>query len=176
MKRNQNSGLPLEFTDSQLSDAQYKMRVNSHKSSTKYESRNAKKVELPTLRIGDRVYVKSDGSKSKARDPYIVLQFVPNKNEVLAQKLTDRKNKKNIITIQIQNLYRVDNDQLSNSSENEKDSECRTQKQSEFRETKKKTRVFYNKRINMKQCFFCIFPHSIYENHSLRAETVTFAN
>ena len=122
VKRNQNSGLPLEFTDSQLSDAQYKMRINSHKSSAKYESRHAKKVELPALRIGDRVYVKSDGSKSKARDPYVVLQFIPNKNEILAQKITDRKNKKNIVTIQIQNLYKVNNDQLVYSSENEEPS------------------------------------------------------
>ena len=41
-KRDQNMGYPLSFTDEQLSDAQYKMRLESHESSSKYESRNAK--------------------------------------------------------------------------------------------------------------------------------------
>ena len=60
MKRDQFSGQPLTFTDNQLSDSQCFMIIKSHESSTKYESRNAPKVKLPNLNIGDRVYIKSD--------------------------------------------------------------------------------------------------------------------
>ena len=94
MKRDQVSGQPLNFTDSQLSDSQYHMRVNSHESSAKYESRNAMDAELPTLKIGDRVYVKSDAAKNKARDPYVILKFVPNKNEAQIQKWSHKKTSK----------------------------------------------------------------------------------
>ena len=59
------------------------------------------------------VYVKSDLEKTRARDPYVVLQFVPNKNEVLAQKVRHENNRSNVIRIQIQNLYKVDPEDTS---------------------------------------------------------------
>ena len=155
-KRNQTSGQPLHFTDAQLSDIQYQMRTKSHQSSAKYESRNAEKVVLPSLKIGDRVYVKSDISKSKARDQYLVLQFVPNKNEVYAQKLTDKKNKRNVITIQIQNLYKVNAD----DSSDDLDPNPRSQEVSPDT-LSRKPRVFHNQKLqhqnyNNLQCFHCV--------------------
>ena len=83
------------------------MRLNSHQSSAKYQSRNAPKVELPRLKIGDMIYIKSDMSKSKARDPYLVLNFVPNKNEVNVQKINENRNKRNVIRVHIQNIFKV---------------------------------------------------------------------
>ena len=107
VKRDQNTGSSLQFEDQQLSDVQYQMRLKSHESSAKYESRNAKKVNLPNVKIGDRIYIKSDGSKSKARDPYLVLSFVPNKNEIEVQKILD-KNRRNIVIVHLQNVYPVE--------------------------------------------------------------------
>ena len=46
-----------------------------------------------------------------ARDPYIILQFVPNKNEVYAQK--------NIINIHIQNLYKVNEQSFYSEDQDE---------------------------------------------------------
>ena len=115
-KRDQSSGEPLQFNDSQLSNIQFEMRQKSHKSSAKYDSKDAPEVTLPDLKIGDTVYIKSDARKNKARDPYVILNFVANKNEVYAQKLSDKKNKQNIVTIQLQNLYKAidtENDLLS---------------------------------------------------------------
>ena len=83
------------------------MRIKSHESSTKYDCRGAPKVKLPRLHIGDRVYIKSDAEKNKACDPYVILSFVPNKNEVHFQKWGNDKNKQNVINFQIQNLYKV---------------------------------------------------------------------
>ena len=85
VKRDQESGNPLEFDDKFISDKQYKMILKSHESSAKYQSRGAPKVTLPRIRIGDMIYVKNDGEKNKAIDPYVILQFVPNKNEIFAQ-------------------------------------------------------------------------------------------
>ena len=107
LKRDQESGEPLEFDDKQVSDVQYQMRLKSHNSSAKYQSRGAPKVEFPKLRIGDMIYIKSDVSKNKARDPYVVLNFVPNKNEIDVQKLNKSKNKRNIIRVHLQNVFRV---------------------------------------------------------------------
>ena len=67
-KRDQSSGEPLRFNDSQLSDIQFEMRQKSHKSSAKYDSKDAPEVTLPDLKIGDTVYIKSDARKNKARD------------------------------------------------------------------------------------------------------------
>ena len=60
-----------------------------------------------TINIGDRVFIKSDKSKSKARDPYLVLSHVPNKPEVTVQKLLDHKNRSNVLTVQLQNIYKL---------------------------------------------------------------------
>ena len=107
VKRDQDSGKGLQFEDEELSDLQHKMRVKSHESSAKYESRNAKKVIIPKVKIGDRVFVKSDACKSKVRDQYLVLNFVPNKNEAELQKIGK---KKNVIQVQLQNILRVESD------------------------------------------------------------------
>ena len=83
------------------------MRLKSHQSSAKYQSRNGPKAQLPQVKIGDLVFIKSDFSKNKARDKYIVLDFVPNKNEVNVQKLGEDRNMSNVISVQLQNIYKV---------------------------------------------------------------------
>ena len=52
------------------------------------ESRGAPKVEFPLLKIGDLIYIKSDGEKNKTREQYVVLKFVPNRNEIEVQTET----------------------------------------------------------------------------------------
>ena len=128
-KRDQVSGQPLQFDDHQLSQIQYDMRIKSHESSAKYESRNAGKVRFPSIKIGDRIYIKSDGSKNKARDPYLVLSFVPNKNEVEVQKVLDI-NRKNPVRVHLQNVYLAesDGDDLETDDESEELSEKEAKK------------------------------------------------
>ena len=122
------------------------MRIKSHESSAKYESRNAPKVKLPSVKIGDRIFIKSDGSKSKARDPYLVLSFVPNKNEIEAQKILDT-NRKNIVRVHLQNVYPVEsddenlepNDDLSRNLNDEQDSEEESGKERQKKTSERKT-------------------------------------
>ena len=72
------------------------------------ESRGAPKVEFPLLKIGDLINNKSDGEKNKTKEQYFVLKFVPNRNEIEVQKLSETRNKHNVITVQLQNVYKVE--------------------------------------------------------------------
>ena len=66
-KHDQILGDPLKFEDNQISDIQNKMRIKSQTASAKHLSRDAPKEEFPKMKIGDLIYIKSDGSKNKAR-------------------------------------------------------------------------------------------------------------
>ena len=106
IRRDQSSHEPLAFHDNEISDQQYKMRTDGHSSTAKHESRNAPLVILPSVEIGDKVFVKSDACKSKARDPYLVLGV--NKDDtVQLQKITDVHNRSNLISVHLQNVYKT---------------------------------------------------------------------
>ena len=98
------------------------MRLKSHKSSAKYQSGGAPLVKIPQVKIGDRIYIKSDGSKNRARDQYVILRFVPNKNEVEVQKFLD-KNRKNIVRVQLQNIYKVEEEDDTEDEKNDEPDE-----------------------------------------------------
>ena len=71
----------------------------------KYASRNGKSASLPTLQVGDMVYVKSDRSKSKARDSFFILGLdEPNKMATI-QKFPMTNFRHHPINVQYQNLY-----------------------------------------------------------------------
>ena len=82
------------------------MRISGHDSTARFDSRNAPKVTLPDVNIGDRVFIKSDKLKNKARDPYLVLSHVPNKAEINVQKIVDEHNRRNVLSVQLQNVYK----------------------------------------------------------------------
>ena len=171
IKRDQDSGQALQFDDQQLSQIQYQMRIKSHESSAKYESRNAPKVKLPSVKIGDRIFIKSDGSKSKARDPYLVLSFVPNKNEIEAQKILDT-NRRNIVRVLLQNVYLAESDEenlepdddisrnLNDEQDSEEESGTLIQKSCERRKLQE---------VKSENCHYCVnmgrkFPDHHYTN------------
>ena len=45
------------------------------------------KVNIPDIKIGDEVYIKSDASKSKARDPFVIIKIDQENKEATVQKL-----------------------------------------------------------------------------------------
>ena len=65
----------LEVKDEDLSNSQFQSRQASHASSASYSSRNGKPVNISTLAVGDSVFVKTDRSKSKARDSFYILEL-----------------------------------------------------------------------------------------------------
>ena len=114
------------------------------------------------MKIGDRVFVKSDACKSKVRDQYLLLNFVPNKNEAELQKIGK---KKNIIQVQLQNILKVESDfkedepedNLEESYIEEHEPEDHLEKNSADIEmnNQKAKGVRYRKRDELHQCHFC---------------------
>ena len=107
VKRDNLSNASLLFDDSDISDLQHSMRTSGHEPSAKCSSNDASKVIVPDVDIGDRVFIKSDKSKHKARDQFIVLTKPSSNNEVNVQKLSYGHNRKNVLPVQLQNLYHV---------------------------------------------------------------------
>ena len=68
------TGENIVLNDFKLSESQLQKRLNSHPSSAKCKSRNGPLVTIPTFAVGDLVYVKSERSKSKARDSYFIIR------------------------------------------------------------------------------------------------------
>jgi hypothetical protein len=103
--RDQNTGENLAMGDKQLSDQQHKMRTSSHLSSSKYSARGAPPVIPPSVEVGDIVFIKSDRSKAKARDSYVVLVVNLRKAVAKLQKFPQANFRENIITVQLQNIF-----------------------------------------------------------------------
>ena len=118
IRRDQSSGEPLNFRDCDISDQQYSMRQGNHKPSAKHHSRGGPSVQLPSIKIGDKVFVKSDKSKSKAREPFFVIG--KENDSVLVQKFTDEKNRQNVIPVQLQNIMKTPTSDVLSFNKNER--------------------------------------------------------
>ena len=105
LSRDQLSGSNIVLDDQDISKTQFANRQSSHLSSSKYSSRNGKPVSIPSLQIGDMVYVKSDRSKSKARDSFVVTHLDATKQMAKIQKFPMAHFKHHPIDVQYQNLY-----------------------------------------------------------------------
>ena len=105
LSRDQCSGANIQLDDQDISDKQFTNRQSSHLPSSKYSSRNGKPVSLPSMQIGDMVYVKSDRSKSKARDSFMITHLNDNKKMATVQKFPMSHFRHHPIDVQYQNLY-----------------------------------------------------------------------
>ena len=104
LSRDHRSGDNIHL-DKAISSQQFANRTPSHLASSKYSSRNGKPVSVPSLKIGDMVFVKSDWSKSKARDSFVVAQLDNSKMMATVQKFPMSHFRHHPINVQYQNLY-----------------------------------------------------------------------
>ena len=105
MSRDQLSGVNIQLDDHSISDTQFQKRQAGHLPSAKYASRNGPPATSPNLHVGDIVFVKSDRSKSKARDSYFVLNLDDVQQIATIQKFPMTHFKHHPIHVQYQNLY-----------------------------------------------------------------------
>ena len=105
LSRDQLSGANIHLDDKDISDTQFANRQLSHIPSSKYASRNGKPANVPDLHIGDTVFVKSDRSKSKARDSYFILSLDDKNQLATLQKFPMSHFRVHPIQVQYQNLY-----------------------------------------------------------------------
>ena len=116
--RDQTTGAKLDFPDSKLSDLQWKMRTSSHGPSAKYESRDGKLPNIPKIKMGDVVLLKSERSKHKAREKYFVVDDVDEEDKVQIQKITENQIRARKYKVKIEEIM-----QLNNYTESKSDTE-----------------------------------------------------
>ena len=105
MSRDQASGLNIQLNDSDLSNSQHSARTQSHPSSASYSSRNGKAKPIPQFKVGDMVFVRSDRSKSKARDSYVITAVNKEQHIATIQKFPMSNFRHHPIEVSMQNLY-----------------------------------------------------------------------
>ena len=103
--REKNTGENIRLDDKELSSKQLKNRLSSHHSSALYASRNGPAVNIPDLAVGDLVFVKSDRSKSKARDSYFIIELDDLQKLATVQKFPMNHFRHHPIKVHYQNLY-----------------------------------------------------------------------
>ena len=106
LARDQDTGVNLQLDDSIISDKQFNHRQASHNSSSNYTARHCgRQAQIPELQVGDSIFIKSDRSKSQARDPFIILDVNEAKEEALVQKFPMSHFRRNPLKVQYQNIY-----------------------------------------------------------------------
>ena len=118
MSHNQNSGenIPLIYTE--ISERHQHARTFSHLSSAQHKADHGKPVSLTEVKTGDLIYIKSDMSKSKKRDQFIIHSVNPETKTATIQKFLCLK--QNPLTVQLWNLFKAyTEDAESNHSEDQ---------------------------------------------------------
>ena len=105
LSRSTTSGENLSLNDSTLSNNQFRVRENTHKSSARYQSRNAPEVKDYDIIPGQLVFVKSDRSKSKSRDSFVVLSVDKSSHKANLQKFPMQRFRSHPIQVNLDNLY-----------------------------------------------------------------------
>ena len=103
--REKTTGTNITLKDEQLSQEQHDKRLGSHASSASYSSRNSPPVTTPSLAVGDLVFIKSERSKSKARDSYMVISLDHNTKIACIQKFPMSNFRHHPIQVEFQDLY-----------------------------------------------------------------------
>ena len=85
-KRESYSGNPLKFNDEDVSSARYEGRLRNHDSSARSKASGAQPARNAQVSAGDIVHVKSDGSKHKAREFYMVMSVDQKRSTAQLQK------------------------------------------------------------------------------------------
>ena len=81
------------------------MSQTSCTSSAKHNAKDSTRLPPESFNKGQIVYVKIDESKSNMRDKYVIVDLHHTKELATIQKLLSKNPRKNLITVQYQNLY-----------------------------------------------------------------------
>ncbi|CAB3978164.1 Hypothetical predicted protein [Paramuricea clavata] len=74
-QRDQFTNSQLPISDLHLIREQHSHRIHNHPASEKSKTPSGQRRALPALQVGDLVYISSDGSKTRARDRYLVVSI-----------------------------------------------------------------------------------------------------
>ena len=71
-QRDQFTNRQLPISDLNLIELQHSSRIHNHAASEKSKTPRAQPSTVPSIHVGDLVYITSDGSKCRAHDRYLV--------------------------------------------------------------------------------------------------------
>ena len=74
-QRDQFTNSQLPISDLHLIREQHSHRIHNHPASEKSKTPSGQRRASPALQVGDLVYITSDGSKTRARDRYLVVSI-----------------------------------------------------------------------------------------------------
>ena len=115
-QRDQFTGEELPLSDMDLSDIQTSQREANRISSSKYKARGGPNAKDISAQIGSLVYIKTDGSKVKGRDRYIVTEIL-NDTRCKVQKFTKNQLRNCCYEVNLNEIYPVTPEIFENLNE-----------------------------------------------------------
>ena len=89
LQRDQQSGSFLNINDTKLSHSQEQRGQQNHPHSSKSKARGGKPALPAKADIGDLVFIKQEGTKTKSREQYIIIRI--ENNDIILQKMNNGK-------------------------------------------------------------------------------------
>ena len=105
-RRDMHTREPLNLSDEILMKDKYEERLRNHLSSSKYKARGKTQYKLPSIVVGDIVYIYDDRDKTKAREGYLVTAL--HKDKCVLQKLTGSQFRKKKYTVSLYDVFKPD--------------------------------------------------------------------
>ena len=105
LRREISSNQPIPILDTELSDQQFSLRSRTN------DQHNLKvSLDSPSFSTGDLVYIRSDLSKLRGREEYIILNiFTKNQEQWATVKKTENKLRQKSYTVKFSELVKVSN-------------------------------------------------------------------
>ena len=106
-KRDSITDEPLLFEDEQLKLFRYNKRIQNHPHSEASKAQGGKVAHDALVTKGDVVHIKSEGSKHKAREFYLVTDVHYDKSEALIQKFCGSKLQSKRYLVKLPDVYPI---------------------------------------------------------------------
>ena len=104
-KRDQITGYPLEFSDTDLTKHQHDLREKNHLYSSKSKARGGKPAAKDCINVGDLVFIKSEGDKFHRRPQYLVTNLAD--GFCILQKMSNGKFMSRFLKVPVMDVFKV---------------------------------------------------------------------
>ena len=121
LKRDVFSNSNIDFEDKQIQNFRYIKRLQNHPSSELSKSRGYSRATKAIISVGDIVHVKSEGTKHKARDFYLVSSVNYETNEVWIQKFCGNQLRNKKYLVRLEEIYLASANFISSNKSNEEE-------------------------------------------------------
>ena len=107
LKRDQYTGEPLSFPDSELAIARQKARERNHKYSELSKAKGGKPATSANVNKGDLVHIKAEGDKHTSRDFYLVVNINTDEGGAVLQKFVGNQLRSKKYLVKLTEIYQA---------------------------------------------------------------------